>query len=487
MERVLTRFVAALREAGLRISPGESLDAVQALGLAGLEGRKLSRQLLRLTLVKNLHDQPTFDAVFQWFFQRYHLNQDACDDPELWGAALTEMEGEFAYLDLLQDPDHAEDGPLIKLDSSIDPQDLAELKSLQEIDPDSSDGTEIQVQIKGYRGKASKPPRPSRRFTQNPLTIDLSQPQCSGQSLTFSAEEQLAMQDVVARMMLRLRKDMRRMKNNQRRGKLHVVRTIQKNYRHDMVPFQLALRRKRREKPRLVVLCDVSYSVSHASRFMLLLLHTLHNQLLDVRSFIYNRDIVEITDLLANLPVNELMTTIDKGELIDLDENSSFGQVFLKFKKTYLENLRGRPAFIILGDGRNNYDEANDFVLEEIREKARYMLWLTPEERENWGRGDCLLNLYGAYCDRLEVVKTVDELSQLVEDLLRDIYADSADPLDRQRVTAARAEQDRGTDDYYNRGSGEEGKDPTATPVATWIDNDFFRTDTPGRRTRPAK
>jgi uncharacterized protein with von Willebrand factor type A (vWA) domain len=315
------------------------------------------------------------------------------------------------------------------------------------------DGIEIVVQMKGYRGKAKKPPKPSRRYTQNPLVIELDKTGSVGRSVTFSPEEQAAMQDVVSRMMLRLRKDMKRMKNNQNRGKLHVIRTIQKNYRHDMVPFQVALRRKRREKPRLVVLCDVSYSVSHASRFMLLLLHTLHNQLLDVRSFIYNRDIAEITDMLANMPVNDLMETIDTGDIVDLDENSSFGQVFLAFKNRYLENLRGRPAFIILGDARNNYDEANDWVLDEIREKARYMLWLTPEERDTWMRGDCLMEIYGSYCDKVEVVKTVEDLSLVVEDLLRDIYADHAHPIDKKRLREAKEAEVYDSKDYYTRGT----------------------------------
>jgi hypothetical protein len=309
------------------------------------------------------------------------------------------------------------------------------------------------VQIKGYRGKAKTPPRPTRRHTVNPILISLGQTNDSGQKMTFTAEEQAAMQDVVSKMMLRLRKDMRRMKNNQNRGKLHVMRTLKKNYRNDMVPFQVVLRRKRREKPRLVVLCDVSFSVSHASRFMLLLLHTLHNQLLDVRSFIYNRDLAEITEMLANMPVNDLMETIDKGDIVDLDENSSFGQVFLKFKKKFLENLRGRPAFIILGDARNNYDEANDWVLDEIREKSRYMLWLTPEERETWSRGDCLMDIYGSYCDKVEVVKTVDDLSLVVEDLLRDIYADQAHPIDRKLLREAKASQVYDPADYYRRGA----------------------------------
>jgi uncharacterized protein len=453
MERIITRFVAALRESGIRVSPGESLDAVQALALCGVEGRRSSRQLLRLTLVKNVNDIPVFNEVFNRFFSRFKFENPDLDISDLMDAAIIEMEGEFNYLNQLDGDDHDGPGPLLKLDSEINPEDLQDLKSLTEIDPDDSDGNEIIVQMKGYRGKA-KAPRPTRRYTQNPLTIELNKSSSTERGITFTAEEQAAMQDVVSRMMLRLRKDMKRMKNNQNRGKLHVIKTIQKNYRHDMVPFQVALRRKKRQKPRLVVLCDVSFSVSHASRFMLLLLHTLHNQMLDVRSFIFNRELAEITEMLANMPVNDLMETIDKGDIVDLDVNSSYGQVFHSFKKRYLENLRGRPAFIFLGDARNNYGEANDWVLDEIREKARYMLWLTPEERDIWSRGDCLIDIYGAYCDKVEVVKTVDDLSLVVEDLLRDIYADQAHPIDRKRLLEAKAAEAYDPKDYYTRGAG---------------------------------
>ena len=463
MEQLITGFVAALRESGIRVSPGESLDAVQALGIGGMQERRSSRALLRLTLVKNVNDIPTFNEVFNRYFSRFQFVDPEADLPALMDAAITEMDADFTYLNVVKD-DHDDDaGPLIKIDSEINPEDLQELKSLTEIDPDDTDGTELQVQMKGYRGKAQKPPRPTRRYTQNPLTIELDKSNSYGNSITFTPEEQAAMQDVVSKMMLRLRKDMRRMKNNQNRGKLHVIKTIEKNYRHDMVPFHVVMRRKRREKPRLVVLCDVSFSVSHASRFMLLLLHTLHNQLLDVRSFIYNRDLAEITEMLANMPVNDLMETIDTGEIVDLDENSSFGEVFLKFKKDYLENLRGRPAVIILGDGRNNYGEANDWVLDEIREKSRYMLWLTPEERETWSRGDCLMDIYGSYCDKVEVVKTVDDLSLVVEDLLRDIYADQAHPIDRRLLREAKAAQSDEPENYYRRGASADSE-PTFDP-----------------------
>jgi hypothetical protein len=219
-----------------------------------------------------------------------------------------------------------------------------------------------------------------------------------------------------------------------------------------MVPFLLALRRRRKQKPRLVVLCDVSFSVSHASKFMLLLLHTLHNRLMDVRSFIFNAELAEITEMLNTAPINTMLEQIDSGEIVDLDANSDYGKVLLTFKEKFLENLRGRPAVIFLGDARNNFNEANDWVLEQLREKAGYMLWLTPEDRMLWKRGDCIIEKYGAWCDNVEMVKCVDELNQIVEDLFRNIYLEEEHR--SQRRTDQVEEEEYDYRDYYSRGGG---------------------------------
>jgi len=297
---------------------------------------------------------------------------------------------------------------------------------------------------------------------QTPVTMAFRDPG-TGQErdMSFTPAEIDEMEDAVNRMLLRLKKDIRRVKNMENRGKIHVVRTIQKNYRNGMVPFLLALRRKRKQKPRLVVLCDVSFSVSHASQFMLLLLHTLHNRMMDVRSFIFNAELAEITEMLSNVPINAMLEKIDSGTLVDLDENSNYGEVLTDFHERFLDNLRGRPAVIFLGDARNNFNEANDWVLEQLREKAGYMLWLTPEERHMWQRGDCLIDTYGAYCDKVEEVKNVEQLNQIVEDLFRNIYLEEEHRAKRavQKQEAAEPYDYR---DYYTRGGGspDAGFDP---------------------------
>jgi uncharacterized protein with von Willebrand factor type A (vWA) domain len=447
MERVITRFVTALRERGVRISPGESIDAVRALTLRGVEDRDAVRAILRLTLVKNVNDIPAFEEVFDSFFSSSERNPLGADAADFLGALIHIVEGEQLKADLHRQHKE-EEGPTLVVDEEVTEEDLKDLMGLEE--GEEAEGPEIRVQLDGFRGKKEES-APSDFYTKSPPTVAFHQTWNKSKVVPFTPEELSEMQEVVGRMIVRIRKDVKRMKEEESRGKLHVIKTIQKNYRHGMVPFLLSLRRKRKEKPRLVVFCDVSYSVSHATRFMLLLLHTLQSRVMDVRSFVFNRELAEITDMLRNMPVNALMETIDRGDIINLDDNSDFGNVFRTFKEKHLESMRGKPAIIVMGDARNNYNEANEWALEEIREKAGYMLWLTPEERETWHRGDCLIDLYGSYCDRVEVVRSVDDLSLVVEDLFRTFFDQHDTRAWKHRRRAPKAEEPYDYRDYYTR------------------------------------
>lgn len=421
IDRIVSRFVAKLRERGVRVSPGESVDAVRALGAVGVEHRAEARAVLQLTLVKNAKELALFAEAFDEFFGGLTDADPSRNPGDVVDEAILSLEEKTRFAD-----PHVEDGErsgakLVVDDELLDEMDL-DLDRLEALDGDpGGGGLRIAVETRRYRGEKAKAASRVHNYTQGPIYVkeELLERWRNHGVKPFLPEEEAAMGEVVARMVRRLKKDVRQMKSRQSRGRLSVIKTLQKNYRNGMVPFVKVLRRKRKDRPRLVVLCDVSYSVSHASRFMLLLLHTLQQGLLDVRSFIFNADIAEVTSLLKNMPVNAVLDQIDGGEVIDLQENSDFGHAFVKFKESCLESLRGRPAVIILGDARNNYNEAHDSVLTEIRERAGYMMWLTPEDRESWTLGDCLMHAYGPRCDRVEVVKNVEELSAVVEQLVR--------------------------------------------------------------------
>lgn len=424
MERFLARFVARLRDRGVRASPGETIDAIRALGAAGMGSREQVRAVLQLTLVKSRKDLVLFEQVFEEVFGRAGERDLRRDPGDVVDEAIVALAGRRSVAQPQCDEGERSGITLAVDDELTDGTDL-DLDGLEAREGDPAGGPRIAV-ARRYRGEKAERPSRVNPYTQGPIYVSLREEFLSkwrNQGVKpFLPEEEAAMEEVVARMVRRLKKDVRRMKSKQSRGRLNVVKTLQKNHRHGMVPFVRVLRRRRKEMPRLVVLCDVSYSVSHASRFMLLLVHTLQKGLLDVRSFIFNKELAEVTSLLKSMPLGSMLELVDAGELIDLEDNSDFGHAFLAFKEHYLSSVRGRPAVIILGDARNNYNEAHDSVLADIRERAGYVMWLTPEDRTSWDLGDCLMNTYGPHCDRVEVVKNVEELSAVVEQLVRTYY-----------------------------------------------------------------
>ena len=68
MDRTLTRFIAALRNAEVRISPAETLDAMSALELVGFADRDFLKDSLSLVLPKTPDEKETFRTTFDQFF-----------------------------------------------------------------------------------------------------------------------------------------------------------------------------------------------------------------------------------------------------------------------------------------------------------------------------------------------------------------------------------------------------------------------------------
>src|SRR5216683_3094171 len=63
----LVSFIGALREAGVRISVAESIDAMNAVAAVGLE-RALMHEALAASLIKDEADRAIFDEAFNRFF-----------------------------------------------------------------------------------------------------------------------------------------------------------------------------------------------------------------------------------------------------------------------------------------------------------------------------------------------------------------------------------------------------------------------------------
>lgn len=205
------------------------------------------------------------------------------------------------------------------------------------------------------------------------------------------------------------------------RGRIDSARTMRRNMRFDGVPFRPVTVRRREDKPRLVVLADVSLSVRATARFTLHLVHGLQNQFRKVRSFAFVAEIVEVTALFSAHPAEHALGLIFDGHTLDVDADSDYGRVLADFRADFRDAIDSRTTVVILGDGRNNGRPANLPGLNEISRHCKELIWLTPEPRYSWGLGGCDLPHYAEHCDRVQVVRDLTGLRRTAERMAAEV------------------------------------------------------------------
>jgi hypothetical protein len=205
------------------------------------------------------------------------------------------------------------------------------------------------------------------------------------------------------------------------RGRIDSGRTMRKNMRFDGIPFAPVTVRRAEDKPRLVILTDVSLSVRATARFTLHLVHGLQNLFGQVRTFAFVSDLVEITDLFEDHPVEQALGLVFGGTVLDVDANSDYGAAFGTFGEDFGSAVNRRSTVIVLGDGRGNGNDPNVTAFAEITRRARETIWLTPEPRYSWALGGCDLPLYAEYCQRVRVVRDLTGLESAAAEMATEL------------------------------------------------------------------
>jgi uncharacterized protein len=201
------------------------------------------------------------------------------------------------------------------------------------------------------------------------------------------------------------------------RGSVDGARTMRANMRYDGVPFRPITVARVADRPRLLLLVDVSLSVRTAARFTLQLVHGLQSMATKVRSFAFVSDLTEITDLFNEHPMEDalgmVMSGLPAGGVLDVDADSDYGSAFGGFLEEYGGAVNRHTTVIVLGDGRGNGNDPNFGAIAEIARRARELVWLTPEPRYSWSLGSCDLPGYATYCDRVHVVRDLSGLDRV--------------------------------------------------------------------------
>lgn len=176
------------------------------------------------------------------------------------------------------------------------------------------------------------------------------------------------------------------------------------------VPFRLARRARKRDKPSLVLLCDVSESVRSVATFLLELAYVSQELFAGTRTFVFVSELGETTRLWGERSIEGALAHAYSGAVVPVTHNSNYGRVLRTFEERVLRDVDRRTTVVILGDGRTNYLEAGEHVLDAIRGRARALVWLCPEPRSAWAVGDSAMPRYAPRCTKVLEVRSARDL-----------------------------------------------------------------------------
>src|SRR5438132_6422879 len=461
MDQRILEFIGDLRRAELRISPSEALDALAASSEIGLEHRETFKTALASTLVKEARDLPTFDRIFDLYFLDLEalgaglkkalgpedpriqemldqlMAQENMDMDELTELMLrgegSDMEmairgqGQGAGLERLMyflQIGYFSRKIYDKFDWAAIERDLSRIMQLLEakgMDPG------MLARIRNYlelRLEAFK--RMIRQHVERELERRAYR---QGEKLTrevladkplfaLTPDEISQMKSVVARLARKIKDALALRQRQEHKGRLDSRRTIRKSLQYGGIPMEVRFRRRHREKPKLITICDVSDSVRNASRFMLQLVWSLQECFSRVRSYVFVSEIAEVTQAFNTYPVERAIEWALKGAPVDYHCRSDFGFAFSQFTKTELDSLDRKTTILMLGDARNNYNDPQAWALRLIRERVKGIIWLNPEGQWGWGIGDSVMPLYAPACDFVRECRTIGQLGEVVDNLV---------------------------------------------------------------------
>ncbi|MFI1767022.1 VWA domain-containing protein [Streptomyces sp. NPDC020800] len=440
----ITALVGALRAHGVRIGTGETVDAARAVEALGLADRELLREGLAATLLHGPAQRAVFDPVFDLYFPRGVGGGDGgtADRQELRDRLADALAADDRSLMALLAA-QAVDG-LGGYGSSPGADGWSAYQTLDRLRPQTllarvradvrgRDGgagfadrlldDEIRGRIEVFRQlvAAEARRRVAERRGRDEIARRAVAPTADRVDFLYAGRDRLAelrrtVQPLARKLATRLAARRRRAA----RGTIDLRRTVRSSLSTGGVPMRPVLRRRRPARPELVLLCDVSGSVSGFSDFTMLLVQALHDQFSKVRVFAFVNRLDEVTGLLGHghTDPDGLGARIRaEATLTGWHGSSDYGVALGEFAERYGDAAGPRTTVFVLGDARTNMSDPNLPAVRGIARSARRMYWLNPEPRAQWGTGDSAAPAYAELVEMHEC-RNARQLGALVERLL---------------------------------------------------------------------
>jgi len=465
LDRVV-ELTSALRSAGLPVSTAETVDAVSAMGRIELVDREQLRAALAATTCKRPVYRRTFDTLFDLYFPPRTGDGIAADSsaddatdgtdgpapdlPPVDPDALRELM-RAALENVLADGDEdairrfAREAVMRfgRADAAPGRQSWFTYRVMRQLSPQTLTASLLTLMLGeqqrgGFAEKVARQTITDRmRLFEEAVESEVRRRLAEdrgAQQIARTAIRPLAEQVEFLRAsradLVELRREVhplaRRLatrltarRRHGRSGRLDFRRTVRASLATGGVPVVTHHKPHKPHKPELVVLCDVSGSVSSFAHFTLMLTNALREQFTRVRAFAFIDSVDEVTDLVRGDDLGEMMSKIAaQADLVWFDGHSDYGHSFEIFRERYSDVLTPKTSLLILGDGRNNHHSPAANALREIARECRHSYWLNPEPRGYWGTGDSATAIYAPLVDEMVECRNVEQLSDFVTRIL---------------------------------------------------------------------
>lgn len=330
----VAHFARALRKAGVPVGPDRVLDGLRALQLAGVENRQDFYWALASVFLSRHEQLEMFDHAFRLFWRDRFLLDRALDNSALAAPA-----------------NQPHDAPPSRIAEALGlTKEVPIRREEQDLEPDAV-------------LSASETERLQRQDFE-----------------TMTADELDQARRLIAGLRLPIPQIRTRRLHPDARGRLVDLRaSLRAALRGNADVIPLRRRAWRRRHPPLVVLCDISGSMSRYSRMFLHFLHAITNDRDRVHSFVFGTRLTNVTRHLRNRDVDLALAAISRA-VDDWSGGTRIGATLREFNLHWSRRVLGQNAVVILISDGLDRDAGDDLAgqMDRLHKSCHRLVWLNP-------------------------------------------------------------------------------------------------------------
>jgi uncharacterized protein len=354
----LTEFGRLLWESGINVGPRQMLDLAETLNYVNVTNKEDFYNTLKCSLLARHEQEAIFNQMFLYYWYMRDQKDKKAENPT--GAAKR-------------------DDRKMRLPPS-ERKRLAEHLNANE---------QQRKDLKNEMRQSERRRRADDRIDEED-DDDTSTPQGTAYSAiemlrkkdfeSFTWEEVQEAKRLMSEMHWNLGMRTTHRKTPSRRGSYpDMRRLVRRNLKYGGEILELTWREIKRKPRPLVIICDISGSMSLYSRLLLHFIHTISNGLMNVEAFVFGTRLTRITRQLKKRDVDDAIRDVSKS-VQDWSGGTRIGDALHYFNHKWAKRVLGRGAIVlIISDG---WDRGEPGVLQTEMDRLQHschrLIWLNP-------------------------------------------------------------------------------------------------------------